>query len=184
MLLVRPRALAEECDDIIGRLQQTCRLLVLDHPHEIAAVETDEWDVVAGPGSMPCDARFLDRLPRIRALIAAGSGIEGMDRAAASARGVLIGDGAVEENSRDMAEATLMLMLALLRDLDGARESLRAGRRMARPVTRALGSQTVGLIGLGRVARALVALLAPFGCRILVSTPRSGRRAGCRPGSR
>lgn len=173
MLYVKPRALGAEADRIAERLRQVHRVAVLEHPGDIAAMARDEWDVVAGPGSMPCDAAFFERLPRIRAVIAVGSGIDGIDRAAASERGVLIGDGTVPENARDMASATVMLMLALSHDLDGARQRLKAGRWHAPPEARALGGLTIGLIGYGRIGRRVAQLLAPWKPRILVSAPRT-----------
>lgn len=174
LLLVRPRALGEEGERILRRLQAEHRVTVLEDPRDLVAVTRDEWAVVAGPGSMPCDAVFFDRLRRVRAVIAVGSGIDGIDRQAASDRGILIGDGAVDENARDMASATLMLILALLHDLDGARARLYAGesRGVVPPAAHALGSRTIGLIGFGRIARRLVELLAPWRPEILVASPR------------
>lgn len=146
--------------------------MVLEDADGLAGVH-DEWDVLAGPGSMRCDAVLLDRLPRIRAVIAAGRGIEGIDRDAASARGVLIGDGTMEENSRDMASATVMLMLALLHDLEGARARFVTGRPPPPvPSGRFPGARTIGLIGYGRVARRVVQLLAPWNPRLLVCSRR------------
>jgi len=173
VLYVKPRALGAEADRIAERLRQTHRVAVLENPGDIAATARDEWDVVAGPGSIPCDAAFFERLTRIRAVIAVGSGIDGIDRAAASERGVLIGDGTVCENARDMASATVLLMLALSHDLDGARQRLKAGRWHAHPEARWLGALTVGLIGFGRIGRMVARLLAPWKPRILVSAPRA-----------
>ena len=175
VLLVRPRSLGEETDRIVERLRERHRVGLMDDPRDLAAVTRNEWDVVAGPGSMPCDSAFFDRLPRIRAVVAVGSGIEGIDREAASQRGILIGDGAVKENARDMASATVLLMLALLHDLDGARACLAGGAWLPRkPRARALGDQIIGLIGFGRVGRAVARHLAPWKPRILIAAPRAG----------
>jgi D-3-phosphoglycerate dehydrogenase len=82
---------------------------------------------------------------------------------------VLIGDGTVEENPRDMASATVMLMLALLHDLEGARIRLASNLPTPPvPTGRFPGAQTIGLVGYGRVARRVVELLAPWNPRLLV----------------
>lgn len=170
--MVRPRALGAAVDGIVDRLRSRHRVVVLEDPGGLSEVR-DEWDVLAGPGSMCCDDALLDRLPRLRAVIAAGRGIEGIDRVAASARGVLIGDGAVDENARDMASATVMLMLALLHDLEGARARLVSGLPPPPiPAGTFLGAQTIGLVGYGRVARRVVQLLAPWNPRLLVCSRR------------
>jgi D-3-phosphoglycerate dehydrogenase len=73
------------------------------------------------------------------------------------------------------AEHTVMLMLALLKGLIAAADTMRRGEWRQRPLTdngiRDLGDVTVGLIGMGTVAREVVRLLKAFGSRILYYKP-------------
>jgi D-3-phosphoglycerate dehydrogenase len=74
-----------------------------------------------------------------------------------------------------MAEATVMLVLAALYDLNGTQRML-AGNlpRPERLRARMLAGKTVGLIGFGQIARSVAARLASWECDLIVTvrTPR------------
>ena len=54
-------------------------------------------------------------------------GYEGVDVGAASVRNILVVNGPAAENYESMAEATILLILALLYHLPGAQRRLRTG---------------------------------------------------------
>jgi phosphoglycerate dehydrogenase-like enzyme len=73
-----------------------------------------------------------------------------------------------------VAEHTVMLILAMLRRLPFADAELRQGRfhiNALRPVSRELRGRTVGLLGAGRIGRAVAERLKPFGVRVLHFDP-------------
>lgn len=73
-----------------------------------------------------------------------------------------------------VAEHTLLLILAMLRRLPFADAELRQGRfhiNALRPVNRELRGRTVGLVGAGRIGRAVAERLRPFGVRLLYFDP-------------
>src|SRR5215211_4268296 len=73
-----------------------------------------------------------------------------------------------------VAEHTVMLILAMLRRLPFADTELRQGRfhvNALRPVSRELRGRTVGLVGAGRIGRAVAERLRPFGVRLLYFDP-------------
>ncbi|AJE47082.1 NAD(P)-dependent oxidoreductase [Celeribacter indicus] len=129
--------------------------------------------VLVTPGALVVDARVLDALPRLRGLVSPFIGIEGFDVGAATRRGVLVANGSTWQNVESMAEATVLLMLAALYDLDDARDQLAAGwRRPGGMRSRMLKGRTVGVIGYGRIGQAVAARIAPWEVSLLVSTPR------------
>lgn len=74
-----------------------------------------------------------------------------------------------------VAEHTVMLILAMLRRLPFADAELRQGRfhiNALRPVSRELRGRTVGLLGAGRIGRAVAKRLQPFDVRLLHYDPR------------
>jgi D-3-phosphoglycerate dehydrogenase len=118
------------------------------------------------------DAELVAAAPQLRAVNSLVIGIETIDVEACTAAGVLVANGAIEENFLGVAEATVMLILALGLDLKAKERAMRATG--SRPlVTRAvlLRERTVGLIGLGRIGRAVVERLQGWNVRILAHDP-------------
>lgn len=133
--------------------------------------------VIAAFGGLPVTARELDAAPGLAGVVSCVSGTDGIDLAAASARGVLVCNAPTQENARGMAEACMLLMLHLAYDLDGTRADLDHGFRRPSPVrARMLQGKTIGLVGWGRIAKELAALLAGWHVRLVVHS-RRGRPA-------
>lgn len=121
-----------------------------------------------------CSRAVMAEAPRLRGVCYPVTGVETLDLAAATDLGIIVGHGAVPENTVGMAEATLMLMLMLLYDVEHHVARLRdGGWRRPAPATRQLAGKTVGLLGFGRIARELATRLQPFGVRLLVCSPRT-----------
>jgi phosphoglycerate dehydrogenase-like enzyme len=130
-------------------------------------------EVLAGFGSLPVNAAVLDAAPALRGVVSCVSGTDGIDLAAASARGVLVAHAPTPENARSMAEAALMLLLSLSYDLDRTRARMAAGEGKPLQVgSRMLHGQTIGLVGWGRIAQLLAQLLQPFDVKLLVYSRR------------
>ena len=81
-----------------------------------------------------------------------------------------------------MAEATVLLMLAALYDLDGAQDQVR--QNLWRPPqlkASQLRGKTIGLVGLGKIGRETARLLAPWGATLQYSARRDADLAGLPP---
>lgn len=119
--------------------------------------------VIAGP-MLHCDAARLASLPALRGIVAPGSGTDMIDLQAAGQRNLPVAHAPTPENITGMAEATVMLMLAASFDLPSALARMQgeAPRR-----ARMLAGQTVGLIGLGRIAGAVAERLGAWQVRLL-----------------
>jgi len=103
-----------------------------------------------------------------------GVGLENVDVAAATERGVLVArvPGDAGGNADSCAELAILLLLALARRLDESRSAVREGRWFERPVGRSLLDATVLIVGLGAIGVALARRLAPFGPRLLGARAR------------
>ncbi|NNL66776.1 MAG: D-glycerate dehydrogenase [Myxococcales bacterium] len=128
----------------------------------------------------PIDAELLAAAPRLQVISSCSVGLDHVDLAAASARGIPVGHtpGVLAETT---ADCTLALLLAAARRIPEADRFVRAGEwtpaRHWEPdllLGRDLHGSTVGLIGLGAIGQAVARRLAGFGCRVLAWT-RSGR---------
>ncbi|WP_025859383.1 C-terminal binding protein [Pseudomonas sp. CHM02] len=119
-----------------------------------------------------------------------GVGVDNVDLAAAKALGVRVcnvPDYGVEE----VADHAAAMTLALARKLDHYGTGIRNGEwKIAQMVdgVRSLRDTTVGLIGLGRIARAFASRMAAFGCTLVGYDPyvtnQQAREVGIEPMSR
>jgi D-3-phosphoglycerate dehydrogenase len=115
---------------------------------------------------------------RLRAVARCGVGVDNVDVAAASARGipVVFAPGAA---TATLAEHTLMLMLAAARDLPRLDRSVAQGDWEARNgfQGRELAGASLGIVGLGAIGRRVAELATAFGMRVRYWSPSSREAA-------
>jgi phosphoglycerate dehydrogenase-like enzyme len=123
-------------------------------------------DVVI-PAMARVDAVTMDA-GRFRLIQQWGAGLEGVDLAAAGARGIWVANvpSGATANAVAVAELAMLLILALLRRLPEAQASVRAGE-LGVPLGRSLAGSTVCLVGVGGVGSALARRLQPFGAEVI-----------------
>jgi D-3-phosphoglycerate dehydrogenase len=117
---------------------------------------------------------LMARAPGLRLIVKHGAGVDNIDMAAATRRGVWVANTPGGNNSTAVAEGAVTLMLAVLRRVREMDELVRSGRFDERWKVR-LGDLTgarVGFIGFGRIARAAAKICgAGFGCEISAYDP-------------
>ncbi|TAL98704.1 MAG: hypothetical protein EPN73_01940 [Paraburkholderia sp.] len=118
--------------------------------------------------SVRFDANLLDSLPNVRALVSAVIGVDAIDAVAAARRAIQVSNSAADEASESLAEATILLILACLYDLNRAQRLLALNApRPPRPSAVMLKGRTVGLVGFGKTAQHVAKRLANWNVRIL-----------------
>ncbi|HEV3263799.1 MAG TPA: C-terminal binding protein [Gemmataceae bacterium] len=135
----------------------------------------------------PLTAAVIDTMQRCRAIVRYGIGVDNVDVEAAAGKGIPVCN-VPDYCTDEVADHTLALILALNRQVLTIANQIRQGSwRIVVPVghMRVLKEMTVGIVGYGRIGRAVVARLKPFGCKVRVFDPAvSGtevERAGCTP---
>jgi glyoxylate reductase len=124
----------------------------------------------------PVDAELIGAAPRLRAISNFAVGVDNVDLEAAAARGIPVGNtpGVLTDTTADLAVA---LMLGIARHLVEGDAYVRRGEWRTWETELLLGHDlhgaTVGIVGFGRIGRAVASRLAGFGCEIL-HTSRSG----------
>jgi glyoxylate reductase len=158
----------------------------------LTRVDAEVW---AGPGAVPqetlrarareaegllamltdrVDAEVIHGAPSLRALSNYAVGVDNIDLDAATARGIPVGHtpDVLTETTGDLA---LALMLGIARRLVEGDRAVRAGEwRAWEPeflLGRDLHGSTVGIIGMGRIGRAVARRVEGFGCTVLASRP-------------
>ncbi len=138
----------------------------------------------------PVTRRVIENLPELRLIVASGSGYDHVDVAAATERGIAVCNSATY-NVEDVAEHTLLLILACARKLRLLEEQVRAGvwplAPRAQPRYRYAG-KTLGLMGFGKIGRALAWRARGIGLRVVVFDPFISEKeivaADCEPATR
>jgi phosphoglycerate dehydrogenase-like enzyme len=120
-------------------------------------------------GSEPYTRKVLENAPDLRVIARVGVGYDAVDMAAATERGIAICI-APGTNQDSVAEHTMMLILALARQLVSQHNSIRGGgwpRHANVPVR----GTTLGIMGLGRIGKAVALRGLAFGMRVIAHEP-------------
>src|SRR5438552_11957267 len=128
---------------------------------------------------------MLDVAPRLRVIGRAGAGVDTIDVAAATARGIVVVN-APGGNAVAAAEHSLALMFALARRVAAADASLKRGQwSRSKYIGSELTGKTLGLVGLGRVGSEVARRAQGLEMRVLVYDPyvpdEHVRRIGLEP---
>src|ERR687889_867577 len=116
-------------------------------------------------------AALLESAGRLRVIGRAGVGVDNIDVAAATGRGVVVMN-APDGNTMTTAEHTLALLLALARRVPQGQASLKAGRWERKQfVGVELRGKTLGVVGLGRIGRVVASRALGFEMRVVAFDP-------------
>ncbi|MEU6890429.1 hydroxyacid dehydrogenase [Streptomyces sp. NPDC046557] len=127
-----------------------------------------------GWGCPPLDARALDRMPRLRAVVHAAGSVKHHVTTACWDRGLLVSSAAAA-NAVPVAEYTLAAILFANKRVLESAHAYRSARAPLDLLGRypAVGNyrRTVGLVGASLIGRRVMELLRPFDLRVLVHDP-------------
>jgi len=159
-------------DLIVDQLDEAFTLHKLweaaDPEAEIAAL-ADRIDAVATGGKRPVDAELMRRLPNLKIVANFGVGYDSVDAAWAGEHDIYVTN-TPDVLTEEVADTTLGLLLMTVRQLSETERYLRAGRWVKEgpfPLTRqTLRERKVGILGLGRIGKAVATRLEAFGCEI------------------
>ncbi|MER5198248.1 D-2-hydroxyacid dehydrogenase family protein [Streptomyces sp. NPDC002755] len=131
---------------------------------ELAVALADFDCVVTLRERVPFPASLLDRLPRLRLLIASGMRNSVIDHAAAKANGVTVCG--TESSSTPPVELTWALLLGLARGLVQESTALREGGPWQSTVGADLHGRRLGLLGLGKIGAPVARVGLAFGMEV------------------
>lgn len=148
---------------------------------ELAQIITD-YDALIVRSKTKVTADLIERARMLRVVGRAGTGVDNIDVAAATRRGIVVMNAAAG-NTITTAEHTWAMLMALARQIPQAVASTKAGRwEKNRFLGVELRGKTLGIIGLGRIGSAVAERARAFGMTILAYdpyfTPEAAREMG------
>ncbi|MGI8624009.1 MAG: phosphoglycerate dehydrogenase [Solirubrobacteraceae bacterium] len=120
-------------------------------------------------GQEPYTAEVFDACPALRLVVRFGVGFDAFDFAAATERGVLVAT-LPGTTDRGVADHTLGLMIDLAHGVSRADREMRRGEWQPRRGVDVSGA-TLGIVGLGRIGRAVALRGLGFDMRVLAHEP-------------
>ncbi|GAA1789514.1 phosphoglycerate dehydrogenase [Luedemannella flava] len=140
-----------------------------DRPALLAALA--DADAVIVRSATQIDAEAIAAGGRLKVVARAGVGLDNVDVAASTARGVMVVN-APTSNIVSAAEQAIALLLATARHTATASASLKSGQWKRSKFTGVeIQGKTVGVVGLGRIGVLFAQRMAAFGTRLVAYDP-------------
>ena len=170
----RPRVLVKEKigDSGVALLREHFDVEVgVDWDADELARRIGDYEGILIRSATKLTAELIDRATSLQVIGRAGVGVDNVDVAAATRRGIVVAN-APESNVVTAAEHTMALLLALARNIPQAYASLIAGKwDRAKFSGVELYEKTLGIIGFGRIGQLVAQRARGFGMRVVAFDP-------------
>jgi lactate dehydrogenase-like 2-hydroxyacid dehydrogenase len=119
-------------------------------------------------GGHGADAKLMDALPKLEIIACFGVGVDAVDLDAARQRGVIVTN-TPEVLNECVADLAMGLTIATLRRISLGDRFVRAGSWLkgALPLAQKVGGKTMGILGYGRIGKAIAKRAEAFGMHIV-----------------
>jgi D-3-phosphoglycerate dehydrogenase len=138
-------------------------------PEALDAILGNAWGLIVRSRTK-VTAELVGKAPKLKFVGRAGVGVDTIDMTAVNARGIQVVN-APTAATESVAELTVALLLLLARDLPRKMAETKAGTWKRSDLGGELAGKTVGFVGYGRIARAVVDHLHPFRTRHVAYDP-------------
>ncbi|MBV8848718.1 MAG: 2-hydroxyacid dehydrogenase [Methylobacteriaceae bacterium] len=123
--------------------------------------------LATGGGLTRMDGTFLSRLPKLEIVSSYGVGYDNVDVKWAGERGIIVTN-TPDVLNEEVADTAIGLILCAVRQFPQADRYLRDGKWLQKPfpLTATLRGRTLGIVGLGRIGKAIAKRAETFGLKI------------------
>jgi len=133
--------------------------------------ELADADGLVVRSAVQADAKLLEAAPKLRVIGRAGVGVDNIDTAAATHRGIVVMN-TPGANAVAVAELTLGLMIAMARSIPRANATMHAAKWEKKSLQGAeLRGKTLGIVGLGRIGLEVARRAKSFGMELIGYDP-------------
>ncbi len=151
------------------------------------APDLDTYDALLVRSATKVTEDVMNRMPKLKIIGRAGVGVDNIDVAAATRRGIIVVN-APDGNTIATAEHTFALMLAMVRKLCLANASMRRGEwNRSAFMGNELYGKTLGIIGFGRIGQEVAKRARAFEMNVLAYsrslTPERAAQVGAKASS-
>lgn len=142
-----------------------------DPAAELPALAPKIRAIVSFGGATKVDPAFMTQFPNLEMIAHFGVGYDAVDADWAGRHGIVVTNTPDVLND-EVADTALGLLLCTVRELPQAERHLRAGRwpEGHYPLTGSLRGRTLGIVGLGRIGKAIALRAEGFGLKIVYHT--------------
>jgi D-3-phosphoglycerate dehydrogenase len=160
-------------------------------PSAIEALKQPDWEIDNRQGRSPAELardladadalivrsatkvtrEIIDGAPKLRAIARAGTGVDNVDVAAATTRGIVVMN-APGANSLSVAELAMGLILSMARNIPAADASMKTSKwEKSKFAGAEIRSKTLGLVGLGRIGQEVARRAHAFEMTVVAHDP-------------
>jgi len=133
--------------------------------------ELADADALVVRSAVQADAKLLESAPKLRLIGRAGVGVDNIDTAAATHRGIVVMN-TPGANAVAVAELTLGLMIAMARAIPRANATMHAAKWEKKTLQGSeLRGKTLGIVGLGRIGLEVARRARSFGMELIGYDP-------------
>jgi D-3-phosphoglycerate dehydrogenase len=135
------------------------------------STELKDADALVVRSATKVTREMIEAAPKLRVIARAGTGVDNVDVAAATARGIVVMN-APGANSLSVAELAMAFILSLARKIPAADASMKASKWEKTKFAGAeIRSKTLGLVGLGRIGQEVAARAHAFEMKVVAHDP-------------
>ena len=140
-----------------------------DHEAFVASIAPKVRAIAAAGGHGRIDAAMMSRFPKLEIVSSFGVGYDHIDAKWAGEHGIVVTN-TPDVLNEEVADTALGLLLCTVREFPQADRYVRAGKwvEKAYPLSKAtLRDRTVGMVGMGRIGKAIARRLEAFGVPVV-----------------
>ncbi|MEA2963821.1 MAG: hypothetical protein QOI46_3919 [Alphaproteobacteria bacterium] len=157
---------------VVSGLEQGCKLHKLweapDKDTALKELAPRIRGLATGGGHTRVDGMFLSRLPKLEIVSSYGVGYDHIDAQWAGAHNIVVTN-TPDVLNEEVADTAIGLILCAVRQFPQADRYLRQGKWPQKPfpLTATLRDRTLGIVGLGRIGKAIAKRAETFGLKIV-----------------